>query len=77
MPVLEQTIKDLEHYASTHGPGPDRRAIELKNALKIFTELQALADLVLRDIDDQSTGWFYQFKTATEKAGVALTKEDI
>jgi hypothetical protein len=30
-------IADLEHYVSTHGPGPDKRLIKLKNAIQKAT----------------------------------------
>lgn len=36
--ACEAVIPDLEHYASTHGPGPDKRLAELKVALNNIKE---------------------------------------
>lgn len=32
--AINACIPDLEHYAATHGPGPDRRLRDLKDALQ-------------------------------------------
>ena len=35
---LDECVPDLEHYESTHGPGPDRRLAELKVALADYRQ---------------------------------------
>lgn len=34
--ALRECLPDLEHYVSTHGPGPDRRLDRLRGALAAF-----------------------------------------
>ena len=31
--AVKEVLPDLEHYAATHGPGPDRRLAELKQRM--------------------------------------------
>ncbi len=32
--AIDSCLPDLEHYAATHGPGPDRRLVVLKQSLQ-------------------------------------------
>lgn len=42
------------------------------DAIEALKRLEDLSRLVLSDISDQDTGWFYQFQAATQKAGPAI-----
>ena len=45
------------------------------NALGDMKNLVAQAEKVLADIDDQDTGWYYQFQAAVQKARKAITPD--
>jgi hypothetical protein len=56
------------------GPVRERDGGAADGLREALAELQGTAALVLGDLDDQSSGWYYQFKAAVEKAEAILKK---
>ena len=50
--------------------------IKIIEALERMRDLEKITSLALQDLNDQSTGWYYQLKSARDNAARALRNID-
>lgn len=70
--LINAVLPDLEHYAATHGPGPDQRLRDLKHALNAGEpKLHQRDDGTWIILDCAHTPFWYAFFHTEEKARLA------